>query len=251
MNLGSSMADDYQSYFSDAAAQGNEMKLNLAESIPAMWGTCPSGRVGRIGFQQGILEQRFSRRTTARIPWHATRKCFHFCFREEIMGLLDDPVGAIFGDSGGMETGVIDTRLGRDPEANNFLHLWNDMFNLPSGYVKEGEEAAPDYRGNMFIPELLNQAMGKMNSTIPVSIDGNVFQVLPGSNRQQAATMLSFIDPWMRFGQQLENERMGQGWSSRDPGESGLMGNFLNSLGSSAGKAAGSGIVSGVSSMFG
>ena len=167
------------------------------------------------------------------------------------MGLLDNPVGAIFGDEGGMETGVIDTRLGRDPEANNFLHLWNDMFNLPSGYVKEGEEAAPDYRGNMFIPELLNQAMGKMNATIPVSIDGNVFQVLPGANRQQAATMLSLLDPWMKFGQQLENERMGQGWANRDQGESGLMGNFLDSLGRSAGGTVGKGLGSGISGFFG
>ena len=48
VNLGGSLADDYKSFFSDAAAKGNEMKLNLAESIPAMWGTAFQGGLGAL-----------------------------------------------------------------------------------------------------------------------------------------------------------------------------------------------------------
>ncbi len=149
------------------------------------------------------------------------------------MGLLDDPLGLIFGDDG--DQGVIDTRADRTGEGQRYWQKWETVF---------GDDGPADPL------RIYQEAMKALNTpAINVSLDGVSIPALPRAGLSKAQALLGVVQPWLEGGYLLEQGRKGMGYS--EPASGGLVGNMLGSVANSFGNTVGRGLAGGLGGIFG
>jgi len=148
------------------------------------------------------------------------------------MGLLDNPLGFIFGDDG--DKGVVDTRADRTGEGKRFWQRWEELFG-PGGPGDPGR--------------LYGLALGELTAPpININLDGVNIPAFPRARVRRAEALLRMAEPWLRGGYLLEQGRRGMGYYR--PPSGGLIGNALNSFASGLGYTAGRGVAGGLGGIF-
>lgn len=137
------------------------------------------------------------------------------------MGLLDDPLGTIFGGAG--DQGVVDKRANREPEGQRWWEKWESLFGT-------GGTADPT--------SLYAKALQSLEQPpVTLNFGGQRISVQPKSGQRQAQAYLGLLQPWMEGGMELERGRYGQPYYQAP--DSGLLGGLVGSAGKMFGAALG------------
>lgn len=142
------------------------------------------------------------------------------------MGLLDDPLGTLFGSDGNQ--GVVDKRANREPEGQRWWEKWESLFGT----------------GGMADPtNLYAKALQSLNQPpVTLNFGGQRISVQPRSAQRQAQAYLGLLQPWMEGGMELERGRYGQPYYQ--PADSGLFGSVINGLAGGIGRGIGQSLFS-------
>ncbi len=137
------------------------------------------------------------------------------------MGLLSDPLGAIFGGDG--DQGVVDKRTNREPEGQRWWEQWERIY---------GQGGQADAEG------IVAKALASLNQpAVKLNIGGQSFSVQPRSGQRQAQAYMGLLSPWMEGGMELERGRYGSTYYQ--PPDTGLIGTVIGNLAGGVGKGIG------------
>lgn len=145
------------------------------------------------------------------------------------MGLIDDPLGFVFGDDG--DQGAIDRRVNREDEGERWWQRWEATFGA-------GGPMDP-----LAVYPKITAALDRTLATpkFNLNFDGKSYPVTPSYAREApyryAAALGSLMDPWLQGGMELERGRYGSPYYREPSG--GLVGTFGNSLAKSTGEGLG------------
>ncbi|MCB2226659.1 MAG: hypothetical protein KQH53_08270 [Desulfarculaceae bacterium] len=148
------------------------------------------------------------------------------------MGLLDDPLGFIFGSDG--DQGTVDTRSDRTGEGKRYWQRWEEIF-------------GPDGPGDPY--QLVERALGELTApAINIGLDGVTIPAYQNSRIRRAAALMDMVDPWLQGGYLLEQGRKGMGYIQ--PSNGGLLGNTLDAFATGLGGTVGRGVAGGLGGIF-
>ena len=149
------------------------------------------------------------------------------------MGLLDNPVGFVFGEDPSAET--VDRRKDRTSEGKRWWQQWKEIY-------QNG--------GNLDPGHVMNRAYDVLNKgPVQITSPWGSFPVYPRSQQRQSQAYLGLLDPWYNAGMMLEGQRLGQ--AVYNPGQPGLLGNFLDNAAGSLGRSIGGGVGYGIGRKLG
>lgn len=137
------------------------------------------------------------------------------------MGLLSDPLGAIFGGDG--DQGAVDKRVNREPEGQRWWEKWESIFG-------DGQQADP--------AALYAKALGALEAPpVRLNFGGQSFSVQPRAAQRQAQSYLGLLQPWFDAGMELERGRYGMAYNT--PADNGLLGSLIGGMGKGVGAGIG------------